>query len=109
MGSAQALNVLTLDPEVEQRLRQSTQPDSVTDPRFIEQVLTRAVTLAEQMVRSNLLPVLLCAPDLRRHLRNLTERALPHMRVIAVTEVPNLIPLKAFGSLSLSTTKSTTA
>jgi flagellar biosynthesis protein FlhA len=83
MGSAQALNVLTLDPEVEQRLRQSTQPDSVTDPRFIEQVLTRAVTLAEQMVRSNLLPVLLCAPDLRRHLRNLTERALPHMRVMS--------------------------
>jgi flagellar biosynthesis protein FlhA len=109
MGNGQALNVLTLDPEVEQRLRQSTQPDAVTDPRFIEQVLTRAVTLAEQMVRSNLLPVLLCAPDLRRHLRNLTERALPHMRVIAVTEVPNLIPLKAFGSLSLPTQERTTA
>jgi flagellar biosynthesis protein FlhA len=103
MGEAQALNVLTLDPEVEQRLRQGTQADSATDPRFIEQVLTRAVTLAEQMVRSNLLPVLLCAPDLRRHLRSLTERALPHMRVISVTEVPNLIPLKAFGSLSLPT------
>jgi len=109
MGNGQALNVLTLDPEVEQRLRQSTQPEAVTDPRFIEQVLTRAVTLAEQMVRSNLLPVLLCAPDLRRHLRNLTERALPHMRVIAVTEVPNLIPLKAFGSLSLPTQERTNA
>jgi len=103
MGDAPALNVLTLDPEVEQRLRQGTQADAATDPRFIEQVLTRAVTLAEQMVRSNLLPVLLCAPDLRRHLRSLTERALPHMRVISVTEVPNLIPLKAFGSLSLPT------
>jgi flagellar biosynthesis protein FlhA len=101
MGDAQALNVLTLDPDVEQRLRQSSQPDALADPRFIEQLLTRAITLAEQMVRSNLLPVLLCAPDLRRHLRSLTERALPHMRVIAVTEVPNLIPLKAFGSLSL--------
>ncbi|PTT78664.1 flagellar biosynthesis protein FlhA, partial [Pelomonas sp. HMWF004] len=107
MGDAQALNVLTLDPEVEQRLRQGTLADSATDPRFIEQVLTRAVTLAEQMVRSNLLPVLLCAPDLRRHLRSLTERALPHMRVISVNEVPNLIPLKAFGSLSLTTQERT--
>lgn len=106
MGEAQALNVLTLDPDVEQRLRQSGQPDAVADPRFIEQLLTRAVTLAEQMVRSNLLPVLLCAPDLRRQLRSLTERALPHMRVIAVTEVPNLIPLKAFGSLSLPSQES---
>ena len=107
MGDASALQVLTLDPEVERRLRQSTQADSATDPRFIEQLLTRAVALAEQMVRSNLLPVLLCAPDLRRHLRSLTERALPHMRVIAVTEVPNLIPLKAFGSLNLPTQEGT--
>jgi flagellar biosynthesis protein FlhA len=107
MGEAQSLQVLTLDPEVERRLRQSTQADSATDPRFIEQLLTRAVALAEQMVRSNLLPVLLCAPDLRRHLRSLTERALPHMRVIAVTEVPNLIPLKAFGSLNLPTQEGT--
>jgi len=103
MGEAQALHVLTLDPTVEQRLRLGTQDSTPTDPRFVEQLLSRAVALAEQMVRSNLLPVLLCAPDLRRHLRTLTERAVPHMRVLAVTEVPNLIPLKAFGSLGLPT------
>ncbi|WP_457447657.1 flagellar biosynthesis protein FlhA [Roseateles sp. P5_E4] len=106
MGEGQALHVLTLDPSVEQRLRQGAQDATPTDPRFIEQVLARAIVLAEQMVRSNLLPVLLCAPDLRRHLRALTERALPHMRILAVTEVPNLIPLKAFGSLSLPSTES---
>lgn len=105
MGEAQALHVLTLDPQVEQRLRAGTDPASPTDPRFMEQLVSRAVQLAEQMVRSNMLPVLLCAPDLRRHIRSLTERALPHMRVLAVTEVPNLIPLKAFGSLSLPTTE----
>lgn len=105
MGEGQALTVLTLDPSVEQRLRLGTQDATPADPRFIEQLLGRAVVLAEQMVRSNLLPVLLCAPDLRRHLRSLTERALPHMRVLAVTEVPNLISLKSFGTLSLPTTE----
>jgi flagellar biosynthesis protein FlhA len=105
MGEAQALHVLTLDPHVEQRLRAGTDPATPTDPRFMEQLVSRAVQLAEQMVRSNMLPVLLCAPDLRPHIRSLTERALPHMRVLAVTEVPNLIPLKAFGSLSLPTTE----
>jgi flagellar biosynthesis protein FlhA len=107
MGEAQALHVLTLDPSVEHRLRSGAVDAAPTDPRFVEQLLARAVVLAEQMVRSNLLPVLLCAPDLRRHLRSLTERALPHMRVLAVTEVPHLIPLKAFGSLSLPITEST--
>lgn len=101
MGEAQSLQVLTLDPGVEQRLRLGTQDATPTDPRFVEQLLSRAVALSEQMVRSNLPPVLLCAPDLRRHLRALTERAMPHLRILAVTEVPNLIPLKAFGSLSL--------
>lgn len=108
MGEAPALHVLTLDPRVELQLRAGTDPTRPTDPRFIEQLLSRAMALAEQMVRSNLLPVLLCAPDLRRHLRSLTERALPHMRILSVTEVPHLIPLKAFGSLSLPTTESTT-
>ena len=101
MGNTSALQVMTLDPAVEQRLRVGTTEAIPTDPRFIEQMLSRMITLAEQMVRSNLLPVLLCAPDLRRHLRSMTERALPHMRILAVTEVPNLIPLKAFGSVSV--------
>jgi flagellar biosynthesis protein FlhA len=104
MGTAGALHVMTLDPTLEHRLRQSAQQGETlapTDPRFIEQLLARMVGLAEQMVRNNLLPVLLCAPDVRRHLRSLTERALPHMRVLAVTEVPNIIPLKAFGSVTL--------
>lgn len=101
MGDAQTLTVLTLDPMVEHRLRAATTEGAPTDPRFIEQVLARAAQLCEQMVRSNVLPVLLCAPDLRRHIRQLTERALPHLRVLAVNEVPSLVPLKAFGSLTL--------
>jgi flagellar biosynthesis protein FlhA len=40
----------------------------------------------------------------RRHVRTLTERVLPHMRVLAVTEVPNSIALKAFGSVSVPMT-----
>ncbi len=101
MRDASALQVLTLDPVVELRLRAGTTEATPTDPRFIEQMLSRMIALAEQMVRSNLLPVLLCAPDLRRHLRSMTERALPHMRILAITEVPNLIPLKAFGNVSV--------
>jgi len=71
------------------------------DPKLVEQLIGRIAGQAEQMMRSNLLPVLLCAPDLRRHLRSLTERAVPHMRVLAVTEVPGSVPLKAFGSVSV--------
>ena len=102
MGDAQTLQVLTLDPALESKLRASTDQSSISiDPKFVEQMLGRIVGQAEQMMRSNLLPVLLCAPDLRRHVRSLTERAVPHMRVLSVTEVPSSIALKAFGSVSV--------
>ena len=102
MGDAQTLQVLTLDPALETKLRASTDQSSIAiDPKFVEQMLSRIVGQAEQMMRSNLLPVLLCAPDLRRHVRSLTERAVPHMRVLSVTEVPSSIALKAFGSVSV--------
>ena len=104
MGDATTLQVMTLDPLLEQRLRETVSPGPdrpAADPRFIEAAIARTVGLAEQMVRQNLLPILLCAPDLRRHVRQLTERALPHMRVISVSEIPNIIPLKSFGSVTL--------
>lgn len=102
MGEGSSLQVLTLDPALEQRLRDCTiDSNLVMDPKLLEQVVTRMAGQAEQMMRGNLLPVLLCAPDLRRHIRSLTERTIPHMRVVAMTEVPNTVALKAFGSVAV--------
>ena len=66
--------------------------------------MARLVGQAEQMMRSNLLPVLLCAPEIRRHVRTLTERVVPHMRVLSVAEVPNNVPLKSFGTVNVAAT-----
>jgi flagellar biosynthesis protein FlhA len=58
--------------------------------------LLQLVQQANRMMQSNLLPVLLCAPELRRHLRSLSERSVPHLRVLSMAEVPQAIELKAF-------------
>jgi flagellar biosynthesis protein FlhA len=52
-------------------------------------------------MKSNLLPVLLCAPELRRHLRTLSERGLPHLRVLSMAEIPHVIELKSFATVSV--------
>ena len=102
MGEAPAMHVMTLDPAVEHALRSATADGAMgVEPRFAEQLLTRVVAQAEQMVKNNLLPVLLCAPEIRRHVRALTERVAPHMRVLSVSEVPHSVPLKAFATVSL--------
>ena len=103
MGDATTLEVLTLDPAVEQALRSATSGGALAvEPRFAEQLMARVVGQAEQMMKKNLLPVLLCAPEIRRHVRSLTERVVPHMRVLAVNEVPHNISLRSFGTVNVA-------
>ena len=52
------------------------------------------------MKPGRLLPVLLCAPELRRHLRTLSERGLPHLRVLSMAEIPHTIELKCYATVS---------
>jgi flagellar biosynthesis protein FlhA len=109
LGEATSLQVLTLDPAIESQFMQSvhaateaggTQP-FVLDPRLSEELMKRLVQQAERMMKSNMLPVLLCAPELRRHVRALSERVMPHLRVLSMAEVPNTIELKSFSVVQL--------
>ncbi|WP_374351363.1 flagellar biosynthesis protein FlhA [Chitinimonas sp.] len=105
---ANVLQVLTLEPGIEQNLLHSVRSAEagaplIIEPKLAEQLISRAAQLADTMQRSSLLPVLLCAPELRRHLRALSERMVPNLRVLSLAEIPNTVELRAFGSLSLDT------
>ena len=109
LGEANALQVLTLDPTVESQLlhgMHARNPDGspqafAIDPKLAETLTTRIAQQAERMMKNNLLPVLLCAPELRRHLRILSERVMPHLRVLSMTEIPNNVELKSWNIVSL--------
>lgn len=106
LGDLSALHVLTLDPGIEDSLMQSIrQADAgaalVVEPRYAEQLLARMATHAERMMKNNMLPVLLCSPDLRRHLRALSERVIPHMRILSMAEIPNSVNLKSFSTVAM--------
>lgn len=107
LGDMPALHVLTLDPSIEQNLMQSvlatdTASTLVVEPKLAEQLLAHMAAQAERMMKNNMLPVLLCSPDLRRHLRALSERVIPHMRILSMAEIPNSVSLKSYGTVSLS-------
>ncbi len=105
-GNNNFLQVMTLDPSVEQRLMQSirdveTGGSIAIEPQFAEQFVSRLAQLTDKMMKSNALPVLICAPDLRRHIRTLSERMAPHLRVLSLAEIPNTLELRAFGAVTL--------
>ena len=106
LNKGSELAVLTLDPSIEQSIATSLRnvDDTTTlvlEPRYAEQVLARMAAQVEKMVRSNLMPVLVCAPQLRRHLRILTERVLPQLSIVSMAEVPPHLALRAFGMVTL--------
>jgi flagellar biosynthesis protein FlhA len=106
LGETAALNVLTLDPGIEQTLMQGLRSaeaggNLVVEPKYAEQLLSRLAAQSERMMKGNMLPVLLCSPDLRRHIRSLSERVVPHMRILSMAEIPNSVSLKAFGTVGL--------
>ncbi len=105
-GTNGDLQVLTLDPAIEQTLAMSIRAVEqsstlVLEPKFAEQMLTKLAGQVEKMMKSNAMPVLLCAPELRRHLRKLTERVMPHLAILSMAEVPTTVNLKAFGAVTL--------
>jgi flagellar biosynthesis protein FlhA len=102
VGASNALHVLTLEPTVEsQFLHGLTVGDSgrsaTVDPILAEQFMAKLVLQAEKMMQNNLLPVLLCSPDLRRHLRSMSERVIPHLRILSMTEIPHSVELRSYG------------
>jgi flagellar biosynthesis protein FlhA len=114
-GEAAALHVITLDPAIESQLLQSLQstqaglraedggaaPAFALEPKLAEQIMLKLMQQTERMMKSNLLPVLLCAPELRRHVRTLSERMMPHLRVLSMAEVPQAIELKSYAIVGL--------
>ncbi|MEJ1964211.1 MAG: flagellar biosynthesis protein FlhA [Gammaproteobacteria bacterium] len=100
------MQVITLDAAVEQSVAASVRaveekPTLILDPRFAEQLLRRLTEEVERMTRGNLRPVLLCAPNLRRHLRRFTERLVPQLVVVSLSEIPGHVSLRGFGVVKL--------
>ena len=100
------LYVLTLDPTIEQTIAGSIRSlddkgSLILEPKFTEQLLKKLSGEVERMLNNNMLPVLLCAPTLRRHVRRLTERIVPHLAVLSLSEVPNNCNLRSFGMVNV--------
>ncbi|HEX2101796.1 MAG TPA: flagellar biosynthesis protein FlhA [Candidatus Synoicihabitans sp.] len=100
------IHVLTFDPAVEQSLTSAVRAVEdktalVLEPRFAEQVLKRLSEEVDRMAKNNMRPVLLCAPNLRRHVRRFTERLVPQLSVLSLNEISGHISLRAYGVVKL--------
>lgn len=100
-GGHDHLSVLSLDPRLEGQISDNLRPSDGTsaallEPRLADLLIRRLIPLAESMVRQKLSPVLLCGPDIRRHLKTFTRRSIPRLAVLSANEIPMAIDLSSF-------------
>lgn len=100
------VHVLTLAPEVEriflQAVRQKEASQSLfTDPVHFDQFHTSLVKHCEAMMAKSHLPVVLCPASVRRQLRLLLQRSLPHVTILGINELPPTAKVRAFGMVGI--------
>lgn len=93
-----SLHVLTLESSLEQKLNQHiTNKDFFAlEPSLTEQLITSLAHAVEKMLSEHKRPVLLCSSLLRRHIKQLTQRVIPHLTVLALNEIPLSIQVESY-------------
>jgi len=105
--SNNCINVISLEPKLEQMLEASVQttdrgPRLVIRPELVARMVGRLAALVERMVAQNMQPVLLCSPGIRYQLRKILEGSFPTLTLISYSEIANGINVKATGTVVLN-------
>lgn len=101
-GNEQKIYVLTLDPELEQRIAESLQQTPqgtypVLDPGLTQKIFSSLVSQADKMTMKGRQPILLVSPRIRLPLRRLLERSLPQVVVLSFNEIIPGMEVEAVG------------
>ncbi len=102
------LHVLTLDPQLEQRMLESLRPSDqgqvmALDPESAQGVLSQLIQLTAEVENRNLRPVLVCAPQVRAAVRRLTHPALPRLAVLSYQELTGAEQIRSEGVVAVET------
>ncbi len=100
------LRVLTLDPSIEDKIRNSLQQTEhgvflTLDPSTAQRIISAVQRSVEEASSKGFTPVILTNPTIRRHLRRLLERFLPDITVLSHAEIPGNIRLESIGVIGL--------
>lgn len=96
-GRHDDLAVISLDPRLENELTSNLAGGSrPLDPRTAESLVRRIAPLADRMFREGRAPVLLCGTEIRKAIKLLTQRAIPRLAVVSVSEIPERIDISSY-------------
>lgn len=104
--SDQKIMVYTLDPFIEDLLKDSLQKIDygtylAMAPETAQEIIKALGKASESSLAQNLQPVVVCSPGVRRHLRRLVERHLPALSVLSHHELVTDAKIQSLGVVSI--------
>ena len=103
----ETLFLVTMDREVEDLIAEAIQPSDqgsylAIEPSTAQQIIGIIRNMSERFNPRGAQPLLLASPSIRRHVRKLIERFVPHMAVLSHNEIPQNIKIQSLGVVSLN-------
>ncbi len=97
-----ALHVITLDPQLEQRILESLRPSEhghsiALDPESSQALLTNLAQLSGDVENRNIRPVLVCAPQIRAAVHRLVNPIAPRLAVLSYQELTGADQIRSEG------------
>jgi flagellar biosynthesis protein FlhA len=93
---------MSLAPAVEKAVRESAQEGIAIDPHTAQRFVQNVQQGVETFTARGLLPVLLTSPNVRRHVRQLISRYVPHVAVLSYNEVAEGVKVQSLGVIGLN-------
>jgi flagellar biosynthesis protein FlhA len=105
LGQDRSLTAFALHPAVEQILVDSLRQTElgarlVLDPSLVQELLQAFRVQVERVSERGLVPVVLCSPRIRLHVRRLVEQNFPMLGVISFAEIPPDISVETIGMVT---------
>ncbi|MDD2736203.1 MAG: flagellar biosynthesis protein FlhA [Desulfuromonadaceae bacterium] len=103
----ETLFLVTIDREVEDMIAEAIQPSDqgsylAIEPAVAQQIISSVRSMSERFGQSGAQPLLLASPSIRRHVRKLIERFVPHMAVLSHNEIPQNVKIQSLGVVSFN-------
>ncbi len=104
------LTVLTLAPQAEDLIRESIQKTEQgtflsLEPNLAQRLLESISDMAEKVAADGYQPIVLCSPQVRRHLRHLLVRFMPQIIVLSHNELTTQTKIKSAGTVEINPRK----
>jgi flagellar biosynthesis protein FlhA len=105
-NGSSTLHVITLDPQVEQVIRDSIQQTDhgsylALDPEQGQKIMNNLNSVIGNVVRMGYQPIVVCAPIVRIYFKRITERMIPNLIVLSYNELDTSIEVQSVGMVNM--------